>query len=135
MRDHVTREQLTGNAATGATWLDEVRPRWWQEPDHVDENAWPPGDGSGVVLELLDQEHCALCVGGQLEGAYRTFTREYSLTEDEAAARGFIVPLPLPPDDSEAPDWYRHIAHEYEILTEAWRAEITRRRQQPREQP
>lgn len=74
---------------------------------------------NGVDTDKLDMEcvhHCAL---GQLAGHYDTGRRRLGLTNWQAAKVGFIHPPILPK---------RLGARYYDHLTEAWRAEITKRR-------
>jgi hypothetical protein len=122
-------------AAEGSAWLDQVQPGWWQEP--FDTPGSPGARIGGIVLEELDMAHTCDCVGGQLDGTYRAFADRYQLTMDDAARLGLLAPHALQPylpeyNTAAWEAWDARTDGEYQALTVAWAAEITRRRQEGR---
>jgi hypothetical protein len=95
-----TVEQL--QVERGSAWLDEYRPKWDEEID----------------LAVFDINNCDRCILGQLFGAYYATVAKFGFSRSDEFELGFCGP----PGGSEG--WEKS----WELLTEAWRDEIARRR-------
>lgn len=113
-----TPQELQAAAARGAAWLDRVREGWWEPGTYREVDRERIG---GIELDELDMGDPVACVAGQLEGRWGMFCYEYQHVLAEAVGGEdavFVLGLDSTVGDDES----------YEILTEAWRNEILRRR-------
>lgn len=91
-------------AANGAQLLDQHSPGW----------------AAQISLDLLNISDCKVCVLGQLYGAYQPSLMGLDMAG--AVAMGF---------HPRASSFPAVVEYDSELLTEAWAAEISKRRQPP----
>jgi len=96
----VNGPDYAARAAAGAEFLDEMRPGWAEQIDLAD----------------LDMGSCYRCVLGQLGGAYGGTVEDLAIDGEDEVQLGFMR---LAGEGG----------HAWQMLREAWTAEIVKRRE------
>lgn len=96
----MTSPDYAARAAAGAAFLDERIPGW----------------AARISLDLLDMSNCEWCILGQLGGCYDEAVSDFDLDDEDETGLGFMRPA-------------GESGFAWELLRNAWTAEIATRRE------
>jgi hypothetical protein len=108
----VAEATIEERVGRGATWFDTERPGWWQRTDLA-------------RFDVLDPDCCPL---GQEYGHFENAPRDIAYDPSMGFYRATEWPTPNQISDELLRRTEHAIRVEYAGLTDAWRAEVERRR-------